>query len=170
VSSLRDVFQRDPEDDEKCDHHVQGLTAPLKVFLACFVQLPRVVTLLSLLWLGARWLTATIGLDDVLLNGLALEFMVLLQELFYNVCISHRNRAETEHLYIKPFRDVNQASCCTFFDAQIWGLISVAFVYLYVFHLQQVLPDYHWDVNDLCSRFLLEIGTQGHKRHHGALR
>uniref|UniRef100_A0A7S2HKQ7 Uncharacterized protein n=1 Tax=Alexandrium andersonii TaxID=327968 RepID=A0A7S2HKQ7_9DINO len=154
VAGLGDVL-KDQWNDHA--HNVQGLTAGLKFFIAVFVQIPRVCTLLSLLWLGCRWLTATIGLDEVLLNGLALEFMVLLKDLLYNVCISHRNKFETERLFIKPFRDVNKAGFCTFFDSQVWGVMSVIFVWCYVFHMQQVLPDYRWDVQDLCSKHLMTL-------------
>eukprot|EP00414_Alexandrium_minutum_P003037 CAMPEP_0113835706 /NCGR_PEP_ID=MMETSP0328-20130328/9084_1 /TAXON_ID=39455 /ORGANISM="Alexandrium minutum" /LENGTH=311 /DNA_ID=CAMNT_0000804061 /DNA_START=39 /DNA_END=974 /DNA_ORIENTATION=- /assembly_acc=CAM_ASM_000350 len=154
VSSLDEVLMHDYHEHS---HNVQGLTPALKLVIAFFVQIPRVVTLLALLWLGCRWLTATIGLDDVLLNGLALEFMVLLKDLLYNVCISHRNKFETERLYIKPFRTVNKASCVTFFDSQIWGILSLAFVWGYVFHMQAVLPDYRWDVHDLCSKHLTDL-------------
>jgi len=138
------------------DHEVQvaGLTRFMKAVIGIFIVLPRMATLLALNYLGCRWLTATLGLGDVLLNGLALEFLVLLKELLYNVCISHRNRVATQRLLVKPFRDVNRASFCTFFDAQVWGLISIIWALLYVFHIQMVLPEYRWDLRDLCHKYL----------------
>jgi len=130
---------------------IQGLTMPLKIFIAAFIQIPRLLANIVLLWLGCRWLTATIGLGDVLLNGVALEFILNLDELLYNVCIAHRNRIATEKLYIAPFRRLNKATFCTFFDAQIWGIASLIWAVGYVFYFQQVLPDYQWDVHDICN-------------------
>lgn len=154
VWSLDDVFA---EDCEEHAHNVQGLTPGLKLSIALFVQIPRFVTLVALLWLGCRWLTSTLGLDDVLLNCLALEFMVLLKDVLYKVCISHRNQFETEQLFIRPFRDVNKASFCTFFDSQMYGILCFAFVWGYVYHWQEVLPDYRWDVHDLCEKHLMDL-------------
>lgn len=140
----------------EAEHEVQleGLTCLMKFVIGVFVVLPRTLTLLALNYLGCRWLTATIGLGDVLLNGLALEFLVLLKELLYNVCVSHRNRVDTQRLLIKPFRKVNQATFCTFFDAQVWGLLSFAWALLYVYHVQMVLPEYRWDLRDVCTKYI----------------
>jgi len=138
------------------EHEVQvdGLTFVMKAVIGVFVVLPRILTLLILLYLGCRWLTATLGLGDVLLNGLALEFMVVLKELLYNVCVSHRNRVDTQRLLIRPFRKLNKATCCTFFDTQLWGILSAVWVVGYVYKFQQVLPDYRWDVSVLCKKYM----------------
>uniref|UniRef100_A0A7S1RJW5 Uncharacterized protein n=1 Tax=Alexandrium catenella TaxID=2925 RepID=A0A7S1RJW5_ALECA len=133
---------------------VKGLTRAMKIVLSVFVFLPRFVSVACLLYLGCRWLTATLGLGDVLLNGVALEFMVLLKELLYKVCVSQHNRVSTQRLLIRPLNDEHHAHCCTFFSAQVWGLMSGFWALYYVFRFQMVLPDYRWDVGYLCDRFV----------------
>uniref|UniRef100_A0A7S4VQN7 Uncharacterized protein n=1 Tax=Alexandrium monilatum TaxID=311494 RepID=A0A7S4VQN7_9DINO len=152
VPSTQDVTKP----DEGQDHlvKVEGLTLVMKTIIGVFVLIPRTVMLLLLNYLGCRWLTATLGLGDVLLNGLALEFLVLLKELLYNVCISHRNRVDTQRLLVKPLRDVNKATFCTFFDAQVWGVISIAWALYYVYRFQMVLPDYRLDLRDMRGKYL----------------
>jgi len=151
VHSTADVVE--PGEEEHCVE-VRGLTPCMKFVIGVLVLLPRTLTCLALLYLGCRWLTATLGLGDVLLNGLALEFLVLLKELLYNVSVSHRNRVDTQRLLIRPFRDVNKATFCTFFDSQAWAILSAAWAWCYVYHFQLVLPDYRWDLAALCKKYM----------------
>mmetsp|Transcript_51806 Transcript_51806/g.150475 ORF Transcript_51806/g.150475 Transcript_51806/m.150475 type:complete len:356 (+) Transcript_51806:52-1119(+) len=138
------------------DHNLQveGLTAVMKLVIAVLLFLPRTLAVLGLLYLGCRWLTATLGLGDVLLNGLALEFMVLLKELLYNVCMSQRNRVDTQRLLIRPLRRKNTVSLCTFFEGFFWGFLSIVWAVVYIYKVQIVLPEYRWDVRDLCLKHL----------------
>uniref|UniRef100_A0A7S1RPA6 Uncharacterized protein n=1 Tax=Alexandrium catenella TaxID=2925 RepID=A0A7S1RPA6_ALECA len=153
VHSNAEVVEPGEGEEEHCVE-VRGLTPFMKFVIGVLVLLPRTLTLIALLYLGCRWLTATLGLGDVLLNGLALEFLVLLKELLYNVTVSHRNRVDTQRLLIRPFRDVNKATFCTFFDSQAWAILSAAWAWVYVYHVQMVLPHYGWDLAAMCKKYL----------------
>merc|ERR1719352_770167 len=80
---------------------VVGLTVAMKVALLGFVQCPRIIMNSFLLWLGARWLTATLGFGDLLLNALALEFILNLAGLLYQAMVPHNGKVMTQRTYIK---------------------------------------------------------------------
>jgi len=69
-------------EDEGASVVVAGLPLTLKVLLGLFCLGPRFIAISLLNFLGCRWLLATNSLSDLLLNGLALEFMIVLKEFF----------------------------------------------------------------------------------------
>merc|ERR1712190_387168 len=73
---------------------LRGLTMPFKAMLFFTIFLPRILIDLVLLWLGCRWLAATASFSDVLLNAIALEFILLLKDLVYNAVVPRRNQWE----------------------------------------------------------------------------
>jgi len=130
---------------------VVGLTLAVKVIIGVIVFLPRYICTGVLIWLGCRWLTATPNLGDVLLNGLALEFILMLKSLLFESFASKRSRLVVERTKFQPLDKHESATHCSFFGSISWVVLAVIFVYLYVFYLQQVLPDYRWDVNAVCA-------------------
>eukprot|EP00931_Biecheleriopsis_adriatica_P057104 TRINITY_DN33867_c0_g1_i1.p1 TRINITY_DN33867_c0_g1~~TRINITY_DN33867_c0_g1_i1.p1 ORF type:complete len:402 (-),score=49.75 TRINITY_DN33867_c0_g1_i1:49-1254(-) len=139
---------------------VAGLTIWLKVMIAVLAILPRWVVTLILLWLGCRWLTAMLNLEELLLNGLALEFIVLLKDSLYYALVTQRNRELTENtLYAPPLTAAHLD------DLTQWGLASlifltgcVAWVLSYIYFFQSVLPDYKWDVRNTCHHWMQTRG------------
>merc|ERR1719487_646953 len=71
---------------------VVGLTYCLKFVLLFGVQFPRIAMNCILLWLGARWLVATLGFGDLFLNALALEFILNLSWLLYDALVPHNSK------------------------------------------------------------------------------
>merc|ERR1712227_664057 len=59
--------------DQDSTVHLVGLPLCLKITLALTVQLPRLVMIGYLWWMGCRFLVATMSWTDLLLNALALE-------------------------------------------------------------------------------------------------
>jgi len=157
VRSMHDIFLHD--DEEKHGRPVRnedqkvvlsGLTPCVKASLLIFIFLPRLALDMVLLWLGCRWLTSTDNLQDVFLNAVALEFILCLKDLIYLAVIPMRNKVETQELLI-PMDVSERANFKAYLGAFIWLLVACAWVPLYMFFLQGVLPDYKWDVRAICS-------------------
>jgi hypothetical protein len=125
---------------------VHRLPLRMKISICVLILVPRVITLLLLMYGGCRWLLATADLGEVFLNAVALEFVINLPDLMHNVLKAVLNT------FIKPFRPKESVSIVTFFDTYLWGIAALAWVLLYVFYLQTVLPDYMWDVRDICEQ------------------
>lgn len=133
---------------------VLGLTLWLKISLLLFVQGPRVVMNSFLLWLGARWLTATLGFGDLLLNALALEFILNLSHLLYEAMVPYNGKLLTQRTMIPHVRKHERENCCNMFGMFSCGGLAVALCFTYMYFLQTVLPSYKWDVHIPCEAFL----------------
>jgi len=135
---------------------VVGMTKVVKTYVLACIMLPRLLITLFLLWLGCRWLLATSGFEDVLLNAVALEFILVLKDLLYNTVLPERNKREVQNTSMLPFGgDVKEkASCSKYFGSFALFGLAVIWVYLYTFYLQQVIPGYNWDVRGVCRKYV----------------
>mmetsp|Transcript_47811 Transcript_47811/g.107591 ORF Transcript_47811/g.107591 Transcript_47811/m.107591 type:complete len:379 (+) Transcript_47811:120-1256(+) len=172
IASMRDSTAVYEEDEHQLV--VVGLTGPLKAFIG-IIFFVRLLMTVVLLWLGCRWLTATASFADILLNAVALEFILLLKELLYNSMVPMRSRRETANTLIRPNHWKQAPSCSLLVGSFVWGLIAVVWVLVYVYHLQRVLPNYNWDVAGVCADWLRHVTSDGeeddaasHGRHHAS--
>jgi len=132
---------------------ISGLTLQVKVLLAIFVFLPDIGTTSYILWLGSRWLVATNDWGNVISNAVALEFLLMLKCLLFYALVSERNKRDLAHTALAPSWDKEPAGYSVYFNTSIWGILCIFWVWYYI-HYQQVLPDYHWDVHDVCTPWL----------------
>jgi hypothetical protein len=134
---------------------IMQLPRRLKAFIFFFVLLPRVGIAMCLLYLGCRWLSATPNFSDLLLNAVALEFIAQLRVLMFDRLTPARGKRDLRHTkFLAMESDV--PTLCNLLGAYGWIILVFVFVLLYVYQLQQVLPDYHWDVQPVCSAYIAE--------------
>lgn len=132
---------------------VQGLTMRMKLFVCWAILVPRLCIVGDLLWVGCRWLAATINFGDLLLNAVALEFILLLKDMLYTVLASSRSKKDLLNLDIKLYCK-DRPTFATFLGSFLWGAAALAWAIIYTRYGQAVLPDYNWDVRSLCSGWL----------------
>lgn len=146
VKTLAEVLEKKDEGTVT----VVGLTQSMKVVLSVFCFIPRLVSVTLLAFLGCRWLMATNSLDDILLNALALEFIMVLQYLVFETLVTKRGRQLTENTLVKTPKagDLTVASAV---GSSLWLFVAMIWVYSYIYYLQAVLPDYQWDVQPACK-------------------
>lgn len=130
---------------------VIGITWELKATLTAFIFIPRLVASFLLLWLGSRWLVATCDLGDVMLNGIALEFILNLKTLVYAAFVTQSQKDAVMSTMFPPLYEeppsLRWSLSVSCFSMSLVG----AWVLLYVFELQGVLTEYRWDVAVACS-------------------
>jgi len=136
---------------------ITGLTLGVKAFLMLCVFLPEFLTTCYILWLGSRWLTATNDFGNIVCNAVALEFVLQLKNLLFIVFASERAKRELRDTAILPPWSKESAGWSAYFSTLVWLILSIVWVYGYVFHFQHVLPDYKWDVHEVCSDWLSKI-------------
>lgn len=129
--------------------YLEGLTVTFKIVLMMVVFLPRLLLDLCLLYLGCRWLLATQGLENLLLNAVALEFVLGLKDLFYRAVVPTRTMKATHDMVIRQ-RVREAPSCVSYLGSFSWLLVVAAWVFTYMRYLQGVLPEFHWDVAEVC--------------------
>jgi len=147
--------------EHRPDHMVvlRGLPLTFKAMLLLFIFLPRLILDIVLLWMGCRWLAATASFSDVLLNAMALEFILLLKDLVYTAVVPRQNQWE-ERTMLVPHHRTSQPSWRNSMLAFVWLVVVFLWVLLYVYRLQQVLPAYNWDVRVVCSDYIKELTSE----------
>mmetsp|Transcript_65106 Transcript_65106/g.204032 ORF Transcript_65106/g.204032 Transcript_65106/m.204032 type:complete len:216 (-) Transcript_65106:45-692(-) len=76
---------------------LKGLTRHFKAMLLLVIFVPRLAIDIALLWLGCRWLAATASFSDLLLNTVALEFIMLLKDVVYNAVVPKQKPVGARH-------------------------------------------------------------------------
>lgn len=133
---------------------IVGLTIGLKVWVTFFVVLPRIVIAGILLWLGCRWLAATNDFQELVLNAVGLEFVLLLKELLYRSLVPERDKRDRFRMHMNLANEAAAPSPVAFFGTFLWGVVAFAWVYLYIYCIQGVLPEFRWDVHDVCMSWM----------------
>jgi len=84
VSQSVKHFVRDHDEPEVA---IVGIPLHFKAILFFLILLPRLIVDAMTIWLGCTWLAATSQMGDLLLNAVALEFVVLLNELIVRALV-----------------------------------------------------------------------------------
>jgi len=125
----------------------------LKVWVTVIVFLPKLGIAIILWHIGAGWLTATAGIDNLVLNSLALTFICEVDELIFRTCTSEvaKSCLEKTKLPLPSFKytptywePVETLSTC-------FGCIALAGLYLHF--LQDAIPNYRWDLTEVCRSY-----------------
>jgi hypothetical protein len=132
---------------------IMRLPRPLKAFIFCLVLVPRVVIALILLWLGCRWLSATPNFSDLILNAVALVFIAELRTLMFDRLTPARGKRDLRQTKFLAM-ETDTPTFCNLLGAYGWLVFVFVFVVIYVYELQQVLPNYRWDVQAVCEEYI----------------
>jgi len=160
VSHMGMALQPESGNNQELDSNyslvVVGLTLGVKLIIVFCVLLPHALITTKLLWLGCQWLYSTNDFTELVLNAVALEFILILKDQMYFVLVSDRSKRDRSNTRIQPRYKYQVASIREYSNSLIWTLGSCVYVYLYIHHLQTVLPDYRGDVHDVCTSWFLE--------------
>jgi len=157
--SMRDVLG-DKEFDPEEDFVVERLTIAAKALLIVCVFIPRVSITLYLLWVGCRWLLATNSFGDLILNAVALEFILLLKDTLYTALVPNKTRFDVENTKIQPVSKLHHSTMISFVSTMGLAVVAAAWVLLYmgipgyIDGIQGVLPEYKWDIHKLCVSWI----------------
>eukprot|EP00929_Paragymnodinium_shiwhaense_P011393 TRINITY_DN11702_c0_g2_i1.p1 TRINITY_DN11702_c0_g2~~TRINITY_DN11702_c0_g2_i1.p1 ORF type:complete len:393 (-),score=57.45 TRINITY_DN11702_c0_g2_i1:329-1507(-) len=144
--------------EEQDTDHIMGLTKRVKFAIMFFVIIPRLIIGSVLLWLGCRWLLATDKFSDLILNAVALEFVLVLKELIFRALVPDRNKYDLRRTMVHEPRQ-EQTHLAAFVSTCALGIVAAAWVVAYMGvpgvwdGFQQVLPGYKWDVN-YCTGYI----------------
>merc|ERR1719324_47455 len=95
----------------------------LKIVLG-FLVLLRCVIACVLLFLGCRWLLATNRFADLILNAVALEFILLLKETTYLLLVPKRNQLELGTTTIDPAEKKLKPDCYALLNTFALALVA----------------------------------------------
>jgi len=150
AASMQKAFVVSEEDEEI----IVRMPIWMKIFVCLFICIPRILIAFALLLLGCRWLSSTTDFQNLVLNAVGLEFLLLLKELMYNTLVSDRNKRDVARMQISVSKESSVPSPASFLSSVILFGTASFWVYLYIFVVQQVLPDYRWDVQETCVTWM----------------
>jgi len=141
----------------KC--HIGKLTVLIRILLLLSTVVPRLAISWVLLNLGCRWLSASKSATDIILNSLALGFVLTIDELLYGALLPVATRAqitETKIFFLhgnKPgsLRQVETREWQGYGRTLCYLLGSLLFLGFYVELWQSVLPENLFYIADLCA-------------------
>jgi hypothetical protein len=154
VKSMSEAVEAGDDDSSDLDAVIRGMTIGMKVGLSLLTFVPRVSVTLYLLWVGCRWLLATSDFADLILNAVALEFILCLKEGLYTALMPTRSHLDLTVTKVTPYPTHLSSSWWNFVNTLGLLVIGIIWVYMYMYHWQQVLPDYRWDVHDVCESYI----------------
>eukprot|EP00811_Abedinium_folium_P030733 NODE_4945_length_1827_cov_14.175882.p1 GENE.NODE_4945_length_1827_cov_14.175882~~NODE_4945_length_1827_cov_14.175882.p1 ORF type:complete len:369 (-),score=68.96 NODE_4945_length_1827_cov_14.175882:587-1693(-) len=133
-------------DSEESDGkvRVKRLTPFVRFFLIAIVIIPKFVVGFSLLVVGVTWLTATDDFSDLILNAIALEFVVGIDNLLYEAMLpkSVVQAIQNTKLFIRAKKQTKREKEADvlwhFVKSTGWVVFSVATVYLFLGHGQYI--------------------------------
>merc|ERR1719235_272245 len=147
------------EEDDGERHELIALTPPVRFFLWLFIILPKLGIVTYLLIIGSRYLTSTESFQDLILNAIALEFIINIDELLFMSLFPESGAKEIDQVkFTHPKKDQNAEEEAAAFVAGyhrslVFISLAVAWVVLYLNYVQQVIPFYAKDLHLQCPEF-----------------
>jgi len=141
---------------EGADCEIIALTCPTRLAILLLVMTPKIVVCVLLGVMGCVWLTATTSFADLILNALALEFIIGIDENILDFFLPARTKARlgsTKLAYAKQEvtpekleQDIVADSLRNIGYLVLCVLMTIVFV-MY----QQVLPFFSFDIHEHCG-------------------
>lgn len=138
---------------------IMALTRVVRFFILIGVCLPRIVIAVWLLLIGWRWLSATHSFEDMVLNSLALEFIIHIDELLYHsvLPLAARNLVERTKFFNeeepKSFTVVERDTQVGIIRTFIWLTLVIVFMVIYGQLIQDVLPPDLSLIQTACTKY-----------------
>lgn len=139
-----------PSKEDHGPQTIVGATAFVKCAVTTFLVLPRIAMVTALMWLGCRWLTATNDFGDLILDAVALEFVLLMKNLLYSALAPYQSKLEIRRTCVATYRGSEASTVREYIGAFGWAIGVFVWVMLYLLFFQTVLPEYRWDISVVC--------------------
>ncbi|CAJ1360143.1 unnamed protein product [Effrenium voratum] len=151
------MYEVKNESDETERFEIVAVNKLARLLLTTTVLLPKMVVAVCLTIIGCRWLAATQSFGDLILNALALEFVINIDELMYEAFtpLSLRQVIEmTKFAHVPQTNNMQKLTDETTHELlrnMFYVLALVAWSFVYLNYAQQVLPNFPHDIHDHCS-------------------
>jgi len=145
------------EEAAEGEEHIVGLSFLLKTVMVVLMSVPRAGITFYLLWVGCRWLLATTSFGDLILNAVALEFILCIKEALYVAVMPIRNHFDLAKTRISPYPKTMSSGPWNLMNSVCLLAVAIIWVYFYMTSWQQVLPGYKWDVHEVCVDYIKKM-------------
>mmetsp|Transcript_41507 Transcript_41507/g.51091 ORF Transcript_41507/g.51091 Transcript_41507/m.51091 type:complete len:358 (+) Transcript_41507:382-1455(+) len=139
------------EDGEAGEVTIVGVPRGMKVFLTAVIFLPRLILDFVILCLGCRWLLSTSDMGDLILNAVALEFLLVLNSLVLQALVPAHGVNGLERTKVLSSSSRHASAVMALLATLSWMLFASFWCISYVYFIEDVLPEYQWDVRAVCT-------------------
>lgn len=144
-------------EDVDGEYHIVSMSCCARVCIYTIVLLPKLIVAFALLYVGCRWLVATESFADLILNALALEFVIGIDEFMFDTFAPERMKERIEATKIKHFTarpGVEQDSSlmiAAYLRSFAYLAMCLLWSWFYINKFQQVLPGFQRDIHKHCG-------------------
>lgn len=155
--SASDMVKEKINDDTKQIEELQiiYLNKTVRVLIYVTIIIPKILICGFLLVIGCRWLAATESFADLILNALALEFVLDIDEhLYERICpevMRERLACSMIKIVRAPYNKNADSTLWPYTKSWLYLLCSLVWSYAYLRYFQQVLPNYQMDISEHCT-------------------
>jgi len=146
---------------------VIAMTPCTRIMVYLTVLVPKVCVCLLLAVLGCQWLTATLSFSDLILNALALEFIIGIDENILEFFLPVRIKTRLNGTKLAyPAKDkqteeqVNKMAIDDYVRNITYFLVCIGLTCVYVLYFQQVLPGGGHDIEEHCGEWYMNQFSQ----------
>jgi len=154
--------ETDADDDEL---HVVSLTPIVRWTIVFSVVIPKLLIGFALTVMGMMWLSSTQSFSDLILNSLALEFVVRIDDNLYSALIPEHFKEDMGRVKLvyekkqKTLEEEIHDDWVEWRTATIWLVVIPSFVFVYLKMAQGmpilgVLPYFQNDIAEACAPYL----------------
>merc|ERR1711879_223620 len=141
--------------------YIVSLTHTVRALVIIFVVLPRTIIAFYLSELGCRWLSSSASFSAMVLNSLALGFVIAIDEQIYHSILPLATRkqiAETKFLFKegpepKDLSTVEMNEWVAYARSSVFFACVIIFVFLYGDVFQTVLPSDLHTLHQTCRSY-----------------
>merc|ERR1712217_376111 len=137
-----------------------ALTSRTRTMLCILVCVPKLAISVYLLILGCKWLSATTSFEALVMNTMAMEFVLHIDELLYEAFLPAGYRRQVSDINfflpnsIMSTEELKRQELWSYGKAIFSLCGAVGFVFLWADFLQVVLPQDISDVTRHCAEYL----------------
>mmetsp|Transcript_10072 Transcript_10072/g.23992 ORF Transcript_10072/g.23992 Transcript_10072/m.23992 type:complete len:393 (+) Transcript_10072:117-1295(+) len=145
------------EDDDSQKISVVAITRRVRWLLYLLVCAPKIGISFMLLRLGLRWLSATTSFEAMVMNAVAMTFVVQIDELLYHFALPAHYRkqvGETDIFIEEEAVSVAHAEWWAYYRSSLYVLAAAVIVVLYAEIIQDILPSEVYEAANICHEYL----------------
>jgi len=143
--------------EEDSSEYIVFLTRAARMAIYVSVVFPKFMVCMILTYSGSEWLVATESFTDLILNALALEFIVGIDESILTNFFPERMLETLENCKFAPPKPVREpeeeiiVKLHEYYESMVYIISAFLVTYVYIFHIQQVIPHFTFDLAGACQ-------------------
>mmetsp|Transcript_21690 Transcript_21690/g.57339 ORF Transcript_21690/g.57339 Transcript_21690/m.57339 type:complete len:393 (-) Transcript_21690:68-1246(-) len=142
-----------------------GMTRCTRFMVYLIILVPKYSILVGLLWDGSRWLATAMSLGDMVMNAVALQFVLTIDEILFTTLLPQGQQVQVEdtNFFIeegaKTWDKVHAASWAQMKLSLFCVVVLLAWTISFTWGVQDVLPWKLDFVREICSDYTKFITT-----------